>query len=79
MICNLILTFLVWISSIIAVFMIGAFIYFLKYDKIKGKSRSCKLGPRCPDAMHVPGYDGNQAVRFYYIPAKSETESQANG
>lgn len=36
MICNLILTFLVWISSIIAVFMIGAFIYFLKYDKIKG-------------------------------------------
>ena len=36
MICNLILTFLVWISSIIAVFIIGAFIYFLKYDKIKG-------------------------------------------
>lgn len=36
MICNLISTFLVWISSIIAVFMIGAFIYFLKYDRIKG-------------------------------------------
>ena len=36
MIINLVLTFFVWISSIIAIFMIGAFIYFFKYDKIRG-------------------------------------------